>query len=346
MNRENNFTIIHIFGALLVIIGHQYVLMGLGTPTIMGWAPHTVGVRVLFLISGYLVSMSYMRKHSRKEYLIKRISRLYPGLIVCLLITILGLYFFSTKPEMYWASAKLYLLSNLAMRPVFALTGVFESNIAPSVNGSLWTLPVELICYIILIPILDIFKAVEKRNAAFAKIGFLVILVSLSIFLCYYETNMAGKILVFWGTDLYSLLPLLLWFLIGCGYYILDLKKYCNLQLACVIALFFFLFTGTLRNLMLPYVWGYLVMSFALTKNPIFARAVKHDVCYGLYLFSFPVQQMLLAVLESRPGINVTICIALTIAITWVLAEITYRFIEIPAANATNKLLNQLKLSK
>ena len=139
--------------------------MGASVPPLLNWLPYDIGVKVLFLVSGYLISMSYLRKRSHVEYLVKRVSRLYPALIAYLLLAVGVFCFFTTEPTVYWASAKQYFLNNLA----------------------------------------------------------------LSAFLWYYQTYMAGTVYAVWGTDLYSVVPLLLWFLVGCAYYVLDLKKYCNL---------------------------------------------------------------------------------------------------------------------
>lgn len=342
MERNNNFTIVHILGALLVIIGHQFVLMGVSVPPLLNWLPHDIGVKVLFLVSGYLISMSYLRKRSRVEYLVKRVSRLYPALIAYLMVAVVVFYFFTTEPTVYWASAKQYVLNNLAMRPVFAMEGVLTTNISPAINGSLWTLPVELICYIAIIPVLDIYKLVEKKSSVAAKGGLVAFILALSAFVWYYQTYMAGTVYVVWGTDLYSVVPLLLWFLVGCAYYVLDLKKYCNLQLAGVLILLFTLLAGKLRDVLMPYFLSYLVMSFALTEKPFFAKTIKHDVCYGLYLFSFPVQQLLISWLQGKPGWNAYTGIILATAISWVLAELTFRFVEHPVAQKVNALLKKI----
>lgn len=339
MDRHNNFTIIHILGAIFVVIGHQYVLMGESCPALLGWAVHGIGVKMLFLVSGYLIAMSYRRKHSRVEFLIKRLSRLYPAYIFCLLVTVSVFYFLTSSPQTYWISAKHYFWNNLTMRPVFGLEGVLADNIMPSVNGSLWSLPVELFCYVAIMPILDLYNLVEKKSKKAADCCFVLLVLSITAFVWHYETKMAGTMYVVWGTDIYSGIPLLHWFLIGSAFYLLDLKKYCNLQLAGVVLVFFTIFVGSYRNLFMPFVLGYLIMSFALIEKPYFATVIKHDVCYGIYLFSFPVQQVLIAFLQGKPGWTVNMHIILAVFITWVLAEITYRFVEHPVAEGVNKLL-------
>lgn len=276
MKRENNFTFVHIFGALLVIVGHQYVLMGRAVPTVFGMALHTLGVSMLFVVSGYLITASYFRKHSRGEYLFKRIMRLYPAFVVYLLVTVPVMRLFSTQAD-YWASARLYLSRNLSMFPVFALSGVFTSNLSAAVNGSLWTMPVELACYLLLIPILDVYQIVARKNEKAAKCGLLCLLIGVSGFLQYQQTAMSGAVLVIWGTDIYAALQLVIYFLIGIAFYLFDFKRYANLQIAVAVAVCYVAF-GNAFLFLKPYMLGYVILSFCLAEKPVFARVFKRDV--------------------------------------------------------------------
>lgn len=103
MNRNNNFTLIHIVAAVMVIYGHQFVLLGLEAPQLFTMPIHNLGVRILFLVSGYLVTTSWYRSDDSITFLKKRIKRLYPPLIVCLLLTVLVLYFISHNKAVYFS---------------------------------------------------------------------------------------------------------------------------------------------------------------------------------------------------------------------------------------------------
>ena len=78
--RENNFSFLHWMGLLLVIIGHQYNLLAQGSPTILSVEYHYLGVRILFVVSGYLVTESYKRTRSNNKFVKKRLLRILPGL--------------------------------------------------------------------------------------------------------------------------------------------------------------------------------------------------------------------------------------------------------------------------
>lgn len=347
MNRENNFTIIHILAALMVITGHQFILLGGEAPSVMGVAIHGLGVRILFLVSGYLVSMSYLRTKSRRGFIWKRLSRLYPALAVCLILSAVIMRFLTSVPEYYWQSAWQYVAHNLELRPKFDIADVFRDNIYQgTVNGSLWTLPIEVACYLLLIPFLDVYRAIAKKNASLSKLLFLCILVALSIFECYYELNMSGKTAILWATDWYRAVSLLIYFIIGSGFYVMDLKRYCNWQIAVVAVLFLMCVDHALKIFMTPFVAGYTVLCFALADKALFSHTLENrDVCYGLYLYAMPVQQVLIQLLYVRMGLHwsVYFYLILTVIIAWILAEISLKYIEIPCAKISNHILKKLE---
>lgn len=109
------------------------------------------------MLSGYLVSSSWFADPHFGRFVAKRFLRIWPPLAVVVVFTGLVLGpFVSVLP---WSSyfrdpdSWLYLLRNLAILPKHDLPGVFVSNPEPGVNGSLWTLPVEVACYA-LVPVI------------------------------------------------------------------------------------------------------------------------------------------------------------------------------------------------
>ena len=141
--------------ALLVGVSHTFPLAGQPALTIRGVEDlGALGVSVFFVISGYLVAASYER--DPKTYLIKRILRIEPALIVSLLATVMLLAPFSAAPAgEYWPAAGLYVLKNALLYPAtYELPGVFEANALPHVvNGALWTLRLEFTFYLLLMAI-------------------------------------------------------------------------------------------------------------------------------------------------------------------------------------------------
>lgn len=94
--QNNNFNFIRVVAAALVIITHTYVLVGLGIGhdflyqlTREDMSVSILGLRTFFVISGFLIAQSMERSSTYKSFFIKRVLRIFPGLMACLLVTIL-----------------------------------------------------------------------------------------------------------------------------------------------------------------------------------------------------------------------------------------------------------------
>jgi peptidoglycan/LPS O-acetylase OafA/YrhL len=59
--RINNFDQVRLFGAILVIYGHSYPLTGVTLPGFAANPVSTIGVKIFFSISGYLIAASWLR---------------------------------------------------------------------------------------------------------------------------------------------------------------------------------------------------------------------------------------------------------------------------------------------
>ncbi len=156
----NNFDTLRIFAALLVFFSHSFPLTyGSDAAEPLFRLTHGrstighLGLILFFVVSGYLVTRSFLRSGSSVRFLLARGLRLLPGLAVALILTagLLGAAV-STEPlPSYFASGKLWLFfgRNLSLLPRYdALPGVFTANPFPhAVAGSLWTLHYEAACY-------------------------------------------------------------------------------------------------------------------------------------------------------------------------------------------------------
>jgi peptidoglycan/LPS O-acetylase OafA/YrhL len=148
-----NFDLMRLVAALLVVVSHTFPLAGQPPLRIMGVEDFgALGVSIFFVISGYLVSASYVR--DPRSYLMKRILRIEPGLIASLVVTVVLLAFITTAPQgEYWRGAALYVLRNALLYPAtYELPGVFQTVAHTGiVNGVLWTLRLEFTFYLILL---------------------------------------------------------------------------------------------------------------------------------------------------------------------------------------------------
>jgi peptidoglycan/LPS O-acetylase OafA/YrhL len=159
---DNNIDFLRLLAAVGVVFGHAFVFSGSVDPITRGIArldlPHMAGthgfsVWFLFFISGYLVSASYAHRHDVRHYLWSRFLRIYPGLFLVILLTTLCGVIITTLPAGDYFSDKTtwkYFSRNiLGFSIKYELPGVFANNHNNAVNGSLWTIPLELRLYLV-----------------------------------------------------------------------------------------------------------------------------------------------------------------------------------------------------
>lgn len=149
VKETNNFDFIRFFLAYSVMFNHFSTL----TQTDPFWFV-SGGFRVkgFFIISGFLVMFSFLRSPDVYIFFRKRIQRIMPAytltILLCLLLglclTTLSYQDFLTSRQTYT-----YLLANLSTLNFLSpdLPGVFEHNFMHTMNGSLWTIKVELMLY-------------------------------------------------------------------------------------------------------------------------------------------------------------------------------------------------------
>src|SRR5688500_9554072 len=120
---RNNFDALRLAAALAVLVSHQFLFTGRPQPEV---APGvTLGIlagMVFFSISGYLVSASWRHDPCLGRFLIRRGLRIVPGLFAAWLLM---------------AAIDVALPDGFTMNPV------------AEVNGSLWTIPFEVQCYLL-----------------------------------------------------------------------------------------------------------------------------------------------------------------------------------------------------
>jgi len=112
----------------------------------LGWA----GVQVLFVLSGFLLTLPYARAHAglsphprTGRYLLRRVARVFPAYYLQLLLLIAISLSVSGVWLVNWTNAVQYLLMLFVPAPV----GIGAPG---SVNGVWWTLPIELSFYLVL----------------------------------------------------------------------------------------------------------------------------------------------------------------------------------------------------
>ena len=144
----------------------------------------TVAVDAFFLISGFLIVMSWERSSSPLSYLWKRIARIVPGYVCATLIGLFVVTPIFVKPGQTWlslpvvghcAKAMLHLLA-------FEVGGVFPLNPFPGVvNGSIWSVSYEFKCYLGVL-FLGLIGAARRRWIALILFPCSLVLCALHLF--------------------------------------------------------------------------------------------------------------------------------------------------------------------
>lgn len=326
MNRSNNFDALRLLGASIVILGHAYHLLGRPTenPGMLGYGIQTLGVVVFFSISGFLITMSWTRTRDLSTYLSARILRIFPALAVVTLISVfvLGPLVTSVSLSDYVGSDLTWgYLYNIIMSPRYVLEGVFGDVPYPgAVNGSLWTLPAEFFCYLV-VPVLCL------RSTALRGIGmtaFLVISLVLS-------RVPADESAVIYGTRVTD--AALMWSFFAAGSLLCQLwERKPDIFRADLAAM---AFLGQLFVLAVAPTWAawvawltipYVILTVGMASTPFVRRAARFgDISYGLYLWAFPVQQVV--VMVAGP-LRMSVNLLIVTTITAVLAFASWHLVE------------------
>jgi peptidoglycan/LPS O-acetylase OafA/YrhL len=175
--KQNNFNIIRLVAALSVIYGHADAVTGRGPADIflqyVGFKfIGGVAVDVFFVVSGFLVAASALSGNGILYYLKSRLLRIYPALFVCVGLTVLLLGPALTVSADYWRAPETWRflwVNASAYGTEYFLPGVFQGMHDKAVNGSLWSLAVEVKMYWIVLAlyVLGILKSRSLFNGLF-----------------------------------------------------------------------------------------------------------------------------------------------------------------------------------
>lgn len=150
---SNNFDLLRLLFAGLVCVVHAFDLSGIAS---LSWTREylssMLAIKGFFVISGYLIMVSFERSRGWRDYADRRFRRIYPAYAAIVLICALGLVLVSTRaPMAFFTDADWwrYLAANLAFLNFLQheLPGVFEGHRVEAVNGALWTLKIEVMFY-------------------------------------------------------------------------------------------------------------------------------------------------------------------------------------------------------
>lgn len=299
---KNHFDILRVLLASLVVFSHSFVL-GSGSEALepLAWLCKQAFGQVItlgelavdgfFVISGYLIAMSWERSKSAGDYLRKRIGRIFPGFIVASAIGVYALPYFAVQADAWQHVGLGEFLAKVLLLKSAGHPQAFAANAYPGVtNGSLWSISYEFWCYIG-VALLGTTGLLVQRRAVLALFG-LALLVSYGFAASGWRPGggLLGEIVgfpPFWA----RLLP---YYLAGVlAYRYRDAIRYTPAGSALAVAA-----TVALAPLehswsfVLPIAWAYVLLCLAFTSAFRPLAATRYGDCsYGAYLYAFPIQQ-------------------------------------------------------
>ncbi len=333
MNRENNnYDFLRLLAAVTVIIGHSYAIVGKE-----GWMDPIqklihfnfsggVAVIVFFFFSGLFVTTSIQKNPSLLRFAMHRCFRIFPALIVALLITayVIGSLFTTLSIKQYLSNPETisYVYRNTLLHSIqWRLPGVFEKS-SYGINGSIWSLPLELHLYV-LIFLLAALQLLKNRWAAVSSLVAVMVfsLMNKNIFCYFTQDGSAQYVFAF--------------FLIGaiCSYF----RQWIVINLGGVLlfSLLLLLAWNTSFKIGIFYLWLNYLLLFIFQLKQLQKINLGGDYSYGVYIYGFPVQQVMNSLL---PGHTPLLNLILSIPCALLLGVASWHWIEKPTIRLVSNI--------
>lgn len=337
--QQNHFDIVRVSLAFIVVLGHLSSLTQSPELTFFSSIFNSdFAVKGFFSISGFLVTKSYLSNNNISTYANKRFRRIYPAYIVCILFcillgaccTTLSLAEFVT----HYATLK-YLISNAIFLNFLQpnLPFVFNDNPISSLNGSLWTIKIEIMLYCF-VPIINIcYNFIGYVKTA---IIFFILSISWVYFFTYiYQDTLSPEIARQFPGQLS-------YFILGSLFYV-NTKILKNIKWIFLISMFllFVIQNPYLKLIFDPICYCSIVLYFSLgfsfrnsfllsrTRFNIGSKIIFRkcgDLSYGIYLYHFPIIQTL--IFAKYFEINIWLGVFLTIFLTLIAASLSWNILE------------------
>jgi len=332
---DNSFDAIRLFLATAVVFEHSFFLVDnrydsgpFYALTNGQYNSGAIAVCMLFAISGFLVTRSWLLTGNVRRYLMKRIARIVPGFLVatfaaCLLIAPLT----ASDPLSYFAAQKwvALIVQAFALRQV-NVSGILDGNAVGLIHGTLWTIKIEFDCYLA-VALFGSLGLLTPRRAWALYLGSMLFLAAAHagwIQLPVLDHGFAS-LLISSPDQWPELFP---FFIAGSAFYLYrdHVVKWLPLFGLSLLLLVVSSYWGGLFWALLfggTYAVIYLALSSSLEVK-LFGR--RADLSYGVYLYGWPVAQLLLYLshqtLSPLPLFFVTMAVTLPIAYaSWLVVE-------------------------
>ena len=290
---KNSFDEVRLVLALMVVCVHTSTL---SQSSDLQWLSlvfdSDFAVKGFFAISGYLVFKSYCSSKSLADYYEKRCRRVFPAYLIVIFFCIgIGAVTTSLSLSDYVTSNSTYqyLLANILMLNFVQpeLSGVFQDNPHSAMNGALWTIKIEVLFYLV-VPIIYYLMQRLKQSLVLIVIILLsicwfsyFIFISNNIFASQLSRQLPGQLMYFtigiWLSQIgMSHFFRVFWIVLGCLYMMCKSLIY----------------PGYVEFLNMV-IYPLFVISICKTGSFNIGLGKFGDFSYGVYLFHFPVIQLL-----------------------------------------------------
>jgi peptidoglycan/LPS O-acetylase OafA/YrhL len=335
------FDLLRIGLAVSVLWYHSFVITGIMeqlSNSVLWFYVYSV-MPMFFALSGFLIAGSAERL-SLKNFLINRGLRIVPALAVEIAISalLIGPLFTTMAMADYFANPEFWhYFTNIFGWIQYTLPGVFlDHHSAGVINQSLWTVPFEVGCYI-LISLVILFRLSGKP--------WLILAVAISMLVLPVLFQLAGLVNER-GKTPYALLNYALFtrgsllfpsFLLGAYFYYIRAKLPFSRMLAllCLGIASVIAIVGSHEwksfyalNLVSVPLQVYLTAYIGCCTVPKIPFYSKGDYSYGIYLYGYPLQQVIFALLPSLP--HWSLHFALSLALSTAAAVFSWHTIEKP----------------
>ncbi len=343
----NNFDVLRFLFASLVVFSHSYPLgegHELREPLRKLTGQTTLGglsVYCFFIISGFLIAASWERRKTVGQFLKKRVLRIYPGFIIA---NAVGVFLVAPMAADSAIGNALVSLQQFAW-DCMRLQGIqlpdtlFPQNHLHAVNGSIWSIAYEFWCYIGVI-ILGLVPLFHRRSFVLGL--FVASLAVAFIFPTYHLEWFGGGILgrifgypFFWA----MLLPNYLAGVVAWRYRD-KLVVSDRVAMMSAIALAVSIPVANSWSVMFPVCGAYLVLWAAF--HPLFRLhgfSKYGDFSYGMYLYAFPIQQLL--VMHNSGSMNPYALFALAWPLSILAGMLSWYVVERPFLRRARSMKNK-----
>lgn len=294
--RDNNFNILRLLFAVLVLLSHAPELIdGNRSRELLTQAFGSISfgdfaVDGFFILSGFLIVRSWRSEPRALNFMRKRALRIYPGFWVATLVCAFVVGPLGADARHYFEQLSVpRLFLGMAILGLPVIPPVFQGQPVPRVNGAMWTISLEFICYF-LVMLLGVWRAIERRKI------WLILTVAWGLVFAHQRYGDLTPWPMKGVPYEFPIFRLMYAFFVGGCFELYREKVVFNRALKLIMLAIFLagMFSHRACELILPVAGGYLLLAIAFDQAPWLAsfRALP-DISYGVYLYGWPVQKLL-----------------------------------------------------